>query len=104
MTKNKEKAMTRNDLLVIFNEVMREGRTELDLIGQGISELPPEIGRLKNLKTLNLGIRYGKEKTYKNQLYELPAEIGQLTNLQRLDFSGNRLVSLPESIGKLINL
>lgn len=37
--------MTRKELLKIIEQAAREGRTYLDLSGQGISELPDEIAR-----------------------------------------------------------
>lgn len=47
---------------------------------QGFHSLPPEIGKLHNLRELYLGF---------NQLTSLPAEIGQLRILQVLSLSTN---------------
>ena len=67
----------------------------LELNGQGLTELPPEIGQLTDLTELYLG---------HNDLIKLPAEIGQLKNLTELDLAGNKLTKLPSEIGKLIEL
>jgi|GEM_PF-1207162 len=60
-----------------------------------IETLPAEIGKLHNLKSLDLSGNY---------LRSLPAKIGNLSNLQSLDLSSNSLDSLPSEIGKLQNL
>ncbi len=60
-----------------------------------LSELPPEIGQLKNLKYLSIA---------GNELSSLPPEIGQLTNLENLILNENQLTSLPPEIGQLTNL
>ena len=41
---------------------------------------------------------------YSNQLSSLPESIGRLVNLQELFLSNNKLSSLPESIGRLASL
>ena len=46
--------------------------SELDLSGLNLTALPPEIGHLAQLSTLNL---------FDNQLTALPPEISQLTRL-----------------------
>ncbi|HYO49449.1 MAG TPA: COR domain-containing protein, partial [Chloroflexia bacterium] len=68
---------------------------DLYLVGNQLTQLPPEIGRLTNLQTLNLE---------GNQLTQLPPEIGRLTNLQTLNLKGNQLTQLPPEIGRLTNL
>ncbi len=60
-----------------------------------ISILPAEIGKLKRLSDLGLGI---------NKLKTLPAEIGELDSLKRLWLFENQLVALPAEIGKLESL
>ncbi len=60
-------------------------------------EIPPELGNLANLQTLNLG---------NNDLSgELPGELGRLTNLTYLDFWGNELTGeIPPELGNLTYL
>jgi Leucine-rich repeat (LRR) protein len=71
------------------------GQSSLDLKGMGLTELPPEIGKLSHLTQLNLN---------RNQLRILPAEIGQLSNLQGLMMGENLLTSLPAEIAHLSSL
>ncbi|MGB5975040.1 MAG: hypothetical protein WBG38_17070, partial [Nodosilinea sp.] len=47
--------MTQDELLALIDQAAAEGWTELDLAGQGLTELPPEIGKLTQLETLILG-------------------------------------------------
>jgi Leucine-rich repeat (LRR) protein len=65
--------------------------TKLDLSDRGITELPPEIGRLYNLKVLYLD---------GNQLTALPPNIGNLAKLQTLDLRHNQLTSLPAELDR----
>ena len=60
-------------------------------------EIPPEFGRLKNLKALTLN---------ENQLSgPLPPELGSLSRLEMLDLDENQLRgSIPSELGKLANL
>ena len=104
-----EMKMTEAELLRVIEQAVQEGVTELDLAGQGLTTLPPEIGKLTQLKKLMLG-RYiiDEDDNYiasiENSLTELPPEIGQLTALETLDLSGNQLSSLPGEIGQLTAL
>ncbi|MCL4272355.1 MAG: leucine-rich repeat domain-containing protein [Anaerolineales bacterium] len=82
-------------------EALTSHATELDLNGMGLTELPPELWKLTNLKVLKLGYEYSGEK---NQLKEIPKEIGQLTQLTFLDLSSNQLTSLPNWLGQLTQL
>ena len=60
------------------------------------THLPPEIGQLQNLQTLNLSLY---------SLTHLPPEIGQLQNLQTLELYHNReLAHLPVEIGQIKQL
>jgi internalin A len=107
-----------------IKEAERTSATTLVLSGLGLEVLPPEIGRLKSLKSLDLGIEvriewtkgeyigigYGEREdiqedvNHYNYLSKLPSEIGQLTNLTTLDLSSNRLTTLPGEIWQLNNL
>jgi Leucine-rich repeat (LRR) protein len=60
-----------------------------------LSMLPPEIGQLTGLHTLDLS---------DNKLRMLPPEIGQLTNLEVLKLARNQLRVLPPEAGQLTNL
>src|SRR5215213_6680072 len=62
------------------------GTTDIDLMGLGLTELPPEIGNLTNLQVLRLNF---------NQLSTLPAESGNLSNLGIAMLYSNQLTSLP---------
>lgn len=85
---------------------------------RGLTSLPASIGKLINLKELNLGANnstslpkwIGKlKKLHKlklggNKFTSIPASIGNLTKLEELHLDGNELKQLPKSIGNLINL
>ena len=71
------------------------GLTTLDLGSNQLTTLPPEIGQLTGLTTLHL---------WNNQLTTLPPEIGQLTGLTKLRPSSNQLTTLPPEIGQLTSL
>ena len=47
--------MNQENLLEEIELAEKEGRTELDLSGKQLSTLPPEIGKLTQLKKLILG-------------------------------------------------
>ena len=47
--------MTQDELIALIDQTAEEEWTKLDLSGQGLTELPPEIGRLTQLETLRLG-------------------------------------------------
>jgi hypothetical protein len=69
--------------------------SSLDLRGNGLTSLPPEVSRLTNLTFLNLS---------NNDLTSLPPEVTRLTNLTDLDLGYNHLTSLPPEVGRLTNL
>lgn len=110
--------MTREELLQLIKEAKDGNRIELDLSGQQITALPPEIGQLTNLQILSLSgnrlTELPEEITQltklqslsldENQLTKFPNEISQLTNLQFLYLDGNQLTELPKEISQLINL
>ena len=103
------KSMTPDELLKLINQAAEEGWTELDLSGKGLTDLPPEIGKLTQLETLILG-KWETEKkgpegmkgheldgdqwvplVSGNLLTTLPLELSRLVNLRKLDLSGNAL-------------
>jgi Leucine-rich repeat (LRR) protein len=85
------------DLVALFTKLNSRNISELYLIRdkEGISEIPKEIGNLKNLKILGL---------YGNNLSQLPASIGDLTQLEELYVDVNPIHQLPASINALKNL
>lgn len=62
-----------------------------------VSELPPEIGELRNLKVLNLIFNESLEE-------KIPIEIYRLKNLKQLLLTNNRLRNLPRGISALKKL
>jgi len=67
----------------------------LDVVLQGITQLPDSIEQLTQLRSLDIGY---------NELEELPETIGQLTQLTEACFNNNSLERLPETIGQLTQL
>lgn len=89
--------MNDNELLQLIDQAARESWTELDLSNQWFTELPPEIGKLINLRSLKL-----REN---NILQKIPPEIGQLANLESLDLGSTILLTeIPPQIGNLTRL
>ena len=101
--------MTTEELLQVIERAAEEGWTELDLSGNELTELPPEIGKLTQLKKLILG-KYEREEDRRiirivsNKLSTLPPEIGLLAQLEELQILENKLSILPAEIGQLTNL
>jgi Leucine-rich repeat (LRR) protein len=79
----------------IVNNALRRGQKSLDLSNFGLSELPPEIGQLKELQHLFLN---------GNKLTKIPDFIGGLSSLTRLYLSHNSISLLSSNIGALKNL
>jgi internalin A len=105
--------MTQDELLALIDQAAAEDWKELDLSGQGLTELPPEIGKLTQLETLILG----KVKKWvwmngdfllptleTNQLTKLPVELKNLQNLRRLHLGGNPLEAIPAIVFELKQL
>jgi Leucine-rich repeat (LRR) protein len=68
----------------------------LDFSQTSVIQLPSEIGGLKRLKTLDV--------SYNNCLEELPREIGELENLETLRMKSTRITELPKEIGRVKKL
>lgn len=69
--------------------------TGLYLRDNGISRIPAEISKLRNLTKLDLS---------KNKIRSLPNEIGDMIELNDLDLSYNSLRVLPNELGRLFRL
>ncbi|KAI2797880.1 Leucine-rich repeat-containing protein 57 [Blomia tropicalis] len=67
----------------------------IDLSSNKLKEIPPTFGMFTNLRTLMLNA---------NQLTKLPEEIGQLSKLETISLSGNLLESIPSSFINLRSL
>jgi internalin A len=68
---------------------------ELLLGGARVRSLPPDITRLTNLEDLRMGY---------NDLTAIPAEVFELASLRKLYLHSNRIGSIPSAIGRLRNL
>uniref|UniRef100_A0A023F4L8 poly(A)-specific ribonuclease n=1 Tax=Triatoma infestans TaxID=30076 RepID=A0A023F4L8_TRIIF len=69
--------------------------TSLYMNDNCLSRLPPDIGRLVNLRQLDVSC---------NKLRSLPAELGELIYLRELLLNHNQLRVLPYELGKLFQL
>ncbi|MEV4831174.1 COR domain-containing protein [Micromonospora sp. NPDC049257] len=78
-----------------IREAHRMGSAVLSLAGVTETELPPEIGTLRQLKKLDL--RYSR-------IRRLPPEIANLSQLEVLDVNSGVLDELPPEIGQLRRL
>ncbi|WP_417909733.1 COR domain-containing protein [Candidatus Electronema sp. PJ] len=87
--------MTNEELLKKIERTKASGATKLDLSGNQLRSLPPEIGHLTELTEINL---------WGNKLTTLPPEIYQLMNLTELDLSRNQFSNLPPEICQLTKL
>ncbi len=106
--------LSNNDIDILSDSIRYlKNLAHLDLYDNMLKVLPPAIGELDSLKTLNLG---GDSMTnldpktrtpptrYGNKLKHLPDEIGQLEKLQALYLDGNEFSTLPVQIGALKKL
>ncbi len=87
--------MDEQELLQKIEQAAKDKVTELDLSGNQLSSLPPELATLSHLQQLYLS---------DNELSSLPPELAQLSNLQQLYLSNNQLSSLPPELAQLSNL
>ncbi len=83
------------EALRLIEEAKETGATRLDLIGQGLTELPPQLFELTNLSKLFLN---------DNQLTSLPSQIVQLSKLKTLWLHRNLLTALPPEVVQLTSL
>jgi predicted ATPase len=82
-----EGGMERQELLRLIDEAAADQRHALDLSGQGLAEIPEEIGKLQSLTELNLS---------GNQISKIPEVISKLHNLANLDLSNNQIKWIPQ--------
>lgn len=108
-----------------IEENFRQKSTYLSLGSLELIKVPPEIGKLEHLTSLNLGGQHNIEKTnyfttlpdeiftlknltslrlYKVSLKELSYKIGKLKNLRTLNLSETQISKLPKEIFKLDKL
>ena len=88
--------MSYNQLVGLPTNIQRLTKLErLDLDGNKLTELPTEIGDLRELRWLWVS---------NNQLVGLPTSIQRLTKLETLHLDGNKLTELPAEIGDLRKL
>lgn len=72
-----------------------EHLTALYLNDNNLMRLPPDVGLLVNLRTLDVS---------SNKLRSLPAELGELIQIRDLSLNNNLLRVLPYELGKLFHL
>ena len=109
-----QKPTNQQELLRLIDRAADEGWTELDLAGLGLEELPKEIGKCTQLRTLTLGkirkwewIEHEKGRVAQystNRLRVLPDSVQELGNIQFLNLSGNPFGGIPASVFQLRNL
>jgi internalin A len=87
--------MSKKSLSARIEEARKSKATELDLSGEGLSQLPESLGQLSQLQQLDLD---------GNQLTAVPEALGQLSQLQQLDLNGNQLTAVPETFQHLTSL
>ena len=110
--------MTSRSILELIDRAYTENWKELDLSRQRLTEIPPGIGRLTQLETLNLHnnqitvipdaitqlINLKNINLYSNRITVIPDAITQLTNLKNLNLNDNQLTVIPDTIAQLTNL
>ncbi len=84
-----------NEVEKRIDKAIRERSVSLNLIGIGLTQLPPSLSQLSQLQKLYLA---------DNQLTTLPAWLGQLTELQLLVLDGNPLVTVPDCLVQLTQM
>lgn len=110
--------MDRDEVLEAIELAKEQKLKKLSLSNRGITELPPEIGKLTLVQKLDLSYNYIRKLPSEfchltnlrslylnhNELEDLPPNFGNLVHVATLDLGNNRLNALPESIGELNNL
>ncbi len=78
-----------------IKEAAEEKADSLDLSGLDLTELPPELFELDDVRRLYLD---------NNQLTVISEKLGRLSDLQQLNLSNNLLTAIPDALGSLSNL
>ena len=87
--------MNQEKLLWLIDRAAEDGAQILKLSHKNLTELPEEIGKLKNLTSLNLS---------DNEISEIPDVIAELKNLKYLNLNSNQISEIPDAIKKLKKL
>ena len=110
--------MEKDELIEMISLAKEQRVKKLSISNRGITDLPPDIGKLSFLKSIDLSYNQIKKLPVEffsltnlssiyinhNQLKGLPGEIQKLKCLKVLDMSHNKLKTLPGQIGQLTNL
>lgn len=78
-----------------IREAQASGATDLNLSRLGLTEVPESLGRLGQLKILQLHV---------NRLAEVPESLSQLKRVKMVALAANRLKAVPEWFGQLAEL
>jgi hypothetical protein len=86
----------RNAVVGEISRAINESGSLLDLFGNELTETPPMIWKMKNLRQLSLSC---------NNITHISPDVAQLENLRTLDLSHNlELLELPDELATLPNL
>lgn len=92
---NVEERKISSEVSEVIKHTISTSSTELNLKGQGLTDLPLEVFQISTLTKLDVSY---------NRLTQLPPTIKQLTNLKELNLSFNELAYLPPEITQLTGL